>query len=324
MFKAFMGFLFFLAAISIVFAAAYIVVAAFIIIGFIASLITYNRTKNLKPSPMVCPHCGQRHIRLRTLQAGSTYRASGYGNAYPGVVSTANMYGRASARQIIQYRHEAECQDCGYVWNFLTADDVFAKISTARTSLVLCSIFLFALGGFTYYMSSEIKASDEASKAAEVTAEPERSGSVWAEGPNDISDFKYYLDDGYVYLKEYNGNDEKVRIAPEYVIEGKTYTTADTIEDLFVFSRLTSAVIPEGIKHMPDNIFNGSDVKYLYIPASLQPKENSYGFWEYLHDCEKIYYGGTKEEWAVLTNNTERSDIDVVEIVYNADPDRLK
>ena len=148
--------------------------------------------------------------------------------------------------------------------------------------------------------------------------------SIWAQEDTPIDKFDYYLDGDYVYLKDYNGRDKKVKIGTSYEIEGKTYKVAPEIEGLFALSSVTSVILPEGITSMPSNTFNSSGIKYVYIPKSLQPGEDSYGFYGYFHDVEKVYYGGSEEEWAALTHNKARADIDVKEIVYNAKIEDLK
>ena len=52
--------------------------------------------------------------------------------------------------------------------------------------------------------------------------------------------------------------------------------------------------------------------------------KGSYSFYKYFHDVEKIYYGGTEEEWTTLTDSAERADIDATEIIYNANIEDLK
>ena len=153
------------------------------------------------------------------------------------------------------------------------------------------------------------------------TKEPE---SVWAQEATSIDQFDYYLDGDLVYLKEYEGHDKKVKIGTSYEIDGKTYNLAPEIEALFVFSNVKSVILPEGITSMPNNTFNSSDIEYVFIPKSLQPSEDSYGFYDYFHDVEKIYYGGSEEEWAALTHDTPRAEIDAKEIIYNANIEDLK
>ncbi len=75
---------------------------------------------------------------------------------------------------------------------------------------------------------------------------------------------------------------------------------------------------------MPDNTFNSCGVKYVYIPASLESDGDSYSFYDYFHDVETIYYGGSEKEWNILTNHADRSEIDAKEIKYNVDINDLK
>ncbi len=155
-------------------------------------------------------------------------------------------------------------------------------------------------------------------------SETEDTSSVWAAGITPIDDFKYYLDGGKVYLQDYTGHDDKVRVGTSYEIDGKEYAVADTIEDLFCLNRVESVILPEGIVNMPKNTFNSCGAEYLYLPKSLKTTDENNGFYTYLHDVEKIYYGGSEEEWAALTNNAERADIEATEIIYNANPEDLK
>ncbi|HIT70860.1 MAG TPA: hypothetical protein IAD08_02965 [Candidatus Scatovivens faecipullorum] len=68
-----------------------------------------------------------------------------------------------------------------------------------------------------------------------------------------------------------------------------------------------------------------SGIGITLFPASVfKPTQDSYQFYDYFHNVEKIYYGGTEEQWKTLTNNEERSEIDAKEIVYNANAEDLK
>ena len=58
-----------------------------------------------------------------------------------------------------------------------------------------------------------------------------------------------------------------------------------------------------------------------YFSADLQ-----FGYtagWSYFHNAEKIYYGGTEEQWESLCT-VDRSRIDVVQIICNANPNNLE
>ena len=157
-----------------------------------------------------------------------------------------------------------------------------------------------------------------------IRGKKDTSKSTWSEKDTPISKFEYYLEGDYVYLKKYKGRDKKVKIGTSYKVNGKTYQVAPEIKGLFALKSVTSVILPEGITTMPNNTFNSCGVKYIYIPKTLQPGEKGYGFYDYFHDVEKIYYGGSEEEWGILTHNKPRSDIDVKEIVYNAKIEDLK
>ncbi len=148
--------------------------------------------------------------------------------------------------------------------------------------------------------------------------------SVWATEDTSIDQFDYYLDGDYVYLQKYKGRDNKIKIGTSYDIEGKEYQVASELGGLFALKRVNSVILPEGIVTMENNIFNSCGVEYVYIPKSLKTDESKYGFYNYFHDVKKIYYGGSKEEWAILTNDTDRSEIDAIEIIYDASIEDLQ
>lgn len=157
-----------------------------------------------------------------------------------------------------------------------------------------------------------------ATPTEEPTATPTPAPSVWAQEVTPLEDFKYYIDGDKIYLKDYKGKDKKVRIGDRYVVDGKEYLLGESLEGLFAVGNVTSVIIPEGVVSVKANIFNSCGVKYIYLPKSLKDGGKGYAFYKYFHDVEKIYYGGTEEEWHILTNNAERSDIDVVQIVFEA------
>jgi flagellar basal body-associated protein FliL len=191
---------------------------------------------------------------------------------------------------------------------------------TRILQIFLGFILFCAIIGILSGKSDNETSSSEAKTETEVATE-----SVWATDVTPIDEFDYYLDGDFVYLKKYQGSDKKVRVGTSYEIEGKVYQVADTIEALFTLKSVTSVILPEGITTMPNNTFNSCGVEYVYIPKSLKPDgEAGYGFYEYFHDVEKIYYGGTEEEWAALTNHIDRADIDAKQIIYEASVDDLE
>lgn len=147
------------------------------------------------------------------------------------------------------------------------------------------------------------------------------NNSVWLEGYTDISDFKYYIDGNEIFLTDFNSSEKKIRINSSYEIDGNTYNVV-SLDGVFTLDRVTSVIIPEGVRSVAANEFNSCGVKFLYLPSTLQDI-GSDSFWGYFHDVEKIYYGGSEEQWNQLCT-VERSKIEAKQIVFDANPDDLK
>lgn len=152
----------------------------------------------------------------------------------------------------------------------------------------------------------------------------ELSKKPWAIECTSISEFDYYIDGDNVGIKEYNGTDKRVKLCSNYNIDGKDYVVNKLSGSGFSMKSVYSVILPDTLVSMNFNSLSSSSLKYVYIPASLQ-KDGSYSsFYSYMHDMETIYYGGTEEQWKDLTNNVDRSKIDVKNIIYNAKIDDLK
>lgn len=142
--------------------------------------------------------------------------------------------------------------------------------------------------------------------------------SVWAQEPTPISEFEYYLDGDYIYLTDWEGDrNSKILLAESYIVDGKKYKIGKDLMDL-QFHSITSAIIPEGVEHIKNSMFNSCGIKYLYLPKSLKFEDSNPYFFSYFHNLEKLYYGGSEEEWKKLIGNLKRKDIDVKHVVYNA------
>lgn len=186
MFRTIGAFIIFLMAISFVLAIGYIIFAAVTLAGFVFSLISYLGVRNIRPSAMVCPYCGKHHIRIHTLQSASTTDSSGYGSVYPGMISTAHAYGSSSSNTTVHYRHEAECLECGYVWNFVTEDDAYSAVSSARSRLILFTVLLVILGIFTVYLNAEKEEKKEETSSLSASAEEIRFSEAELSGSGSV------------------------------------------------------------------------------------------------------------------------------------------
>lgn len=180
--------------------------------------------------------------------------------------------------------------------------------NVVKRILITILLIFFSIGIFTSSSETENELQQE-------------NISVWLEDYTDISDFEYYIDGNEIFLTDFHSNQKKVRINSSYEIDGNTYNVV-SLDGVFTLDSVTSVIIPEGVRSVASNEFNSCGVKFLYLPSTLQDIGND-SFWGYLHDVEKIYYGGSEEQWNQLCT-VERSSIDATQIIYNTTPNDLK
>lgn len=192
-----------------------------------------------------------------------------------------------------------------FLWAAKKPSNVIGRI------LITIVLVFFSIGIFASNDGKE-------SKNLEVQQE---NNSVWLDGYTDINDFEYYIDGNEIFLTDFNSNKKKVRINSSYEIDGNTYNVV-SLEGVFTLDNVTSVIIPEGVRSVAMNEFNSCGVEFLYLPSTLQDI-GSDSFWGYFHNVEKIYYGGSEEQWNQLCT-VERSKVEAKQIIYNANPDDLK
>lgn len=287
---------------------------------FIVELITYIKTRNLEPSKMKCPNCNSDDVKISSLQTGSQTQtnfsggSSSVGFNFFGYRTIGSLGGSSSSNTSFTFKREGICQKCGFNFDYLTVEDVKSIKSHSKISLLGMSIFLVLASILSIYFWTSKSDSNINSE----------NGSIWATEYTSIENFDYYLEGNNIYLKDYKGNDKRVKINNVYEIGGSQYNVVSFSEGVFALSSVDSVILPNGLVSMPDNTFNSCGIKYVYIPASLQSNGTGYSFYNYFHDVETIYYGGTEEQWAALTNNEERSKIDAKEIKYNINSEDLR
>lgn len=188
-----------------------------------------------------------------------------------------------------------------------------AKKPLNKTARIVLSVVLvfYSIGIF----------SSSKSEDGQNEAENQKPVSVWLDGYTSIDDFEYYIDGNEIYLTDYDSSEKKVRINSSYEIDGNTYNVV-SLDGVFTLNRVTSIIIPEGVRSVAVNEFNSCGVKFLYLPSTLQ-NIGSDSFWGYFHDVEKIYYGGSEEQWNQLCT-VERSRIKAKQIIYDSNPEDLK
>lgn len=148
-----------------------------------------------------------------------------------------------------------------------------------------------------------------------------RSSSVWLEGYTNLDEFEYYVDGNEIFLTDFDSREKKVRINSTYKIDGNIYHVV-SLDGAFTLGSVTSVIIPEGVRSISNHEFNSCGIKFLYLPSTLQDIGDD-TFWWYFHNVEKIYYGGSEEQWNQLCA-VERSEIEVKQIIFDANPNDLK
>lgn len=178
---------------------------------------------------------------------------------------------------------------------------------------VLKIIFIAALWASVILIGALSNGNGKETRAAEYASQSSsKDKATWAVEYTPLTDFKYYVDGDSIVLTDYTGTNRTVNIAPEYEIDGtRLHVTA--LESVFTLERISSAIIPEGVTSIKDNAFNSCGVKNLYLPSTLA----DFNGWSYFHNGEKLYYGGTEEQWAELFKD-DRKDLDFTQIIFNA------
>ena len=247
------------------------------------------------------------------------------------------MYQRdyQSGNAVINTQHIAICQDCGFDYQYITADEAAQMKKAAATKLrtwILGAILvgIVELGLWAYFTrpktddasatkaqtstesvvksesaKAEEKAKDEEKEAAP-TEEKEESETIEAEPDNPISNFEYTLEGMTVYLKGDLGNSDPVILEPSYVIDGTEFTT--DISDFQIESDAKKLIVNEGFTEVDQAIFNSSEIQEVFFPKSMTYIDD-YTLAYLRPDPGRliaIYYAGSEEEWNSIFAKYER------------------
>ena len=133
---------------------------------------------------------------------------------------------------------------------------------------------------------------------------------IWAHEVTPIEQFEYVIDGNEIHLEKYIGKPKEVYIGLEYEIDGEMMSVVEIECNL---RNVTSCIIPDGARQIKNSMFNGSSVKYLYLPASLEVFKG----WSYFHNLDYLYYGGSEEEFKKI-HGGDASRLVSKRIFYNA------
>lgn len=184
----------------------------------------------------------------------------------------------------------------------------FDSFGFDRKKRIIALIILWVIAiiaGKSIYKSWKTELAEQ-QRIIEETYSPD---GIWRTLPTPLEDFDYFIKDKSIYLKEYNGDDNRVYIAPTYSIEGNKLPVV-SLDGTFALREVESVIVPEGVKEMSDNVFNSCGVKYIYLPKSLK----TFNGWDYFQDVEKLYYGGDSKAMREICDK-KREDLDIKRII---------
>ena len=275
-----------------------------------------------------CPKCGSSNVRFEIRSAGTktttNYYRTGVHSSW--FIPAGQKRSRSERRQ----KSVGICNNCGHVWSpsennllyyivciiFLpiTLSVLFYKskrISLAKgwRLLIIAAAFAIFLGGVSIWDHNQ-----QNQPAAEIV---DAVDSIWATEYTPLSDFEYYVENSEIHLKKYQGSSKKVNIAPTYEYDGVEMAVVE-LDSTFAVRNADSVIVPEGVCKISSNCFNSCGVEYLYLPSTL----TEFSGWNYFHDVEKLYFGGTAEAFNEICNR-ERSQLEIVQIITDAQIDQL-
>ena len=261
-----------------------------------------------------CPKCGGEDIEYQVIHSGSVSTHRGTTGAYKAGRKVANKatlgaYGFLKGQRLgktytrDRYSKIAICKNCGHSWNVIP---MFNKVYALFICILIAILFVWIMVPTKYERTEKMRENDK---------------TIWADKYTNINDFDYVIDGDEIYINKYKGENYKVRLKRVYEIDGKQCKIVSFDSATFMFGKIRSVIIPEGTKYLANNTFNSSGVEFLYLPSSI--REINEQFCGYLHDLKKLYYGGTEKQWRKVFK-ADREDLEVQEIVFNANPNELK
>ncbi len=126
------------------FLGAVILAIIVIVIGLLASFGNYANAKKMRPTPMICPNCGSRNIRIQREISGLSGRNIGY---YPGRLAI------RSSDHTINRQRIGICKDCGFDYPYITAQECIQAVTQTKASMnfwVFLAIVAAGIGLWLY------------------------------------------------------------------------------------------------------------------------------------------------------------------------------
>ena len=239
-----------------------------------------------------CPKCGSPRFEYQLRSGGADLNSKYYRKLNRRSTSWIIPAGQKKVRFNRKDVSVGFCPDCGYMQEY--KQPMPAGIRTALIVIAILGLISSIFGG---------------------TDRTAKDGSIWAHEITPIEQFEYIIDGDKIHLGDYIGKASRVYIGLEYEIDGEMMPVVEIGCHL---RGVTSCIIPDGAKEIKNSMFNGSSVKYLYLPATLEEFKG----WSYFHDLEYLYYGGSEEEFKII-HGGDASHLVSKRIYYNASIDDI-
>lgn len=238
-----------------------------------------------------CPNCGGTRFEYQLRSGGTEVNSKYYRrmnrNSRSWIIPAGEKDMKINRRdKVIGF-----CPDCGY----MTGRSGSQK-TRSEPKWILAGVAILILFMFGAIVSNRNKTASE---------------YVWAHEVTPLDQFEYMIDGRSIHLGKYIGKSKQVYIGLEYNVDGESMPVVDINCH---FHSITSCIIPDGTAKINNSMFNGSSVKYLYIPVSL----TDFKGWSYFNDLEYLYYGGTEDQFKEFHKSGNVSNIVSKRIYYNA------
>lgn len=131
-----------------------------------------------------------------------------------------------------------------------------------------------------------------------------QDGKIWSDDYTPLQDFEYYVDADKIYIREYLGNDYKIKLSNYYDINEKRCHITSIDKPYSLFKDARSVVIPEGVESLGNEHYEpyaSSETMFLYLPKSLNSIQEN--IWNSFINLKKVYFGGSEERWNKLTSD---------------------
>ena len=293
------------------------------LIIFAFFLYRYFQAKKIQPTSE-CPFCGNKQLEVSTIhsQTSFTSNTSGQRSSSYGLFSGSSTWNsQTNSLRNYVYTHEAKCQECGHLFNYLTVDEANKIKKKATKMMVLAGLlFISSIPSSFFLMHLDHEIYEE--------KQSESYKYLWLVEPTPIKDFDYKVNknDNTVVFREYTGSSykEKIHIASSYEIEGIIYNVIELENVKLGNSDRRSVIIEDGIRYLNNDLLkDGENIEAVYLPATLENISSDFfgGFNKNLND---VYFSGNEDDFArIFGSQAINNYLQTVLVHYNCSIDQL-